>query len=262
MEKETMKKQLSAVSRQQSAVKINPPIPPFSKGEIFPSIKRGLRGVSPLWQRGVRGDFLILIVFIFSLVTSVHAAAVDDIVNNIQKKLSGIHDMKGTFSQTSYLKDIEKTETYAGTFYIKKPSGIMWEYIAPRDEKIIINGTETWIYKKSQKQAIKTRFSKDAYNQVPIALLNALENLGADFDITIMEQDTLNLKPKHQMGFIQEIILKTSSKNFPVKMLKVFDVYGNKITIELKDIKTNNGLDDSLFTFSAPPGVEVFDMRQ
>jgi outer membrane lipoprotein carrier protein len=138
----------------------------------------------------------------------------------------------------------------------------MWEYTAPRDEKIIINGTETWIYKKSQKQVIKTRFSKEAYSQVPIALLNSLENLRADFDITIMEQDTLNLKPKHKMGFIQEIILKTSSKNFPVKTLKVFDVYGNKITIELTDIKTNNGLDDSLFTFTAPPGVEVFDMSQ
>jgi outer membrane lipoprotein carrier protein len=204
----------------------------------------------------------LLFTIHYSLVTSVHAAAVDDVVNSIQKKFSGIHDIKGTFSQTSYLKDIEKTETYAGTFYIKKPSGIMWEYTAPRDEKIIINGTETWIYKKSQKQVIKTKFSKEAYSQVPIALLNSLENIRADFDITIVEQDTLNLKPKHQMGFIQEIILKTSSKIFPVKTLKVFDVYGNKITIELTDIKTNNGLDDSLFIFSAPPGVEVFDMSQ
>jgi outer membrane lipoprotein carrier protein len=197
-----------------------------------------------------------------SLVTVAHAAAVDDIVNDIQKKLAAIHDMKGAFSQVSYLKDLEKTERYSGIFYIKKPSGIMWEYKTPRDEKVIINKTDTWIYKKSQKQAIKTRFSKEAYSQVPIALLNGLENLGADFDITLMEQDMLNLKPRHQMGFIKEIILKTSPKNFPVKILKVLDMYGNNITIELTDIKTNNGLDDSLFTFTVPQGVEVFDMSQ
>ncbi len=207
--------------------------------------------------------FTILIVTChLSLVTVAHAAAVDDIVNDIQKKLAAIHDMKGAFSQVSYLKDLEKTERYSGIFYIKKPSGIMWEYKTPRDEKVIINKTDTWIYKKSQKQAIKTRFSKEAYSQVPIALLNGLENLGADFDITLMEQDMLNLKPRHQMGFIKEIILKTSPKNFPVKILKVLDMYGNNITIELTDIKTNNGLDDSLFTFTVPQGVEVFDMSQ
>jgi len=64
----------------------------------------------------------------------------------------------------------------------------MWEYKAPRDEKVIVNGTDTWIYKKSQKQAVRTRFSKEAYSQVPIALLNNLENLRADFDITLLNE--------------------------------------------------------------------------
>jgi len=45
-------------------------------------------------------------------------------------------------------------------------------------------------------------------------------------------------------------------------MLEIFDTYGNKITITLTGIKTNSGLDDSLFTFTAPPGVEVYDMGQ
>jgi outer membrane lipoprotein carrier protein len=197
-----------------------------------------------------------------SLLHVVHAASVDDIVNDLQKRLSGIHDLKGSFSQTSYLKDLEKTETYSGDFYIKKPSGVMWEYNPPRDEKVIINGTDTWIYRQALKQAIKTRFSREAYSQVPIALLNSLENLRADFYITVMENETLTLKPKHQMGFIREIGIKTSPKNFPVKTLTVFDMYGNVITIELANIKTNSGLADSLFTFTAPQGVEIFDMNQ
>ncbi|RJQ52580.1 MAG: outer membrane lipoprotein carrier protein LolA [Nitrospiraceae bacterium] len=214
-------------------------------------------------------NFLILFILIFSLftvhlslVTGVHAATVDDTVNDLQKKFSGINDIKGAFTQTSYLKDLEKTETYAGTFYIRKPSGIMWEYKAPRDEKVIINGTDTWVYKKSQKQAIKTRFSKEAYSQAPIALLNSMENLRADFDISLMGQDSLKLRPKHQVGVIREMVIKTGAKNFPVKTLKVFDMYGNIITIELADTKTNSGLADSLFVFTAPPGVEVFDMSQ
>jgi len=205
---------------------------------------------------------LLLFTCYVSFAAAVQAATADDIVSDLQKRFSEVHDVKGTFSQTSYLKDIEKTETYSGAFYIKKPSGVMWEYKTPRDERVIINGTDTWIYRQSLKQAIKTRFSREAYSQVPIALLNSLENLRADFDITVMEDETLNLKPKHQMGFIREIVIKTSPKNFPVKTLKVFDIYGNIITIELANIKTNSGLNDSLFTFTAPQGVEVFDMNQ
>jgi len=204
----------------------------------------------------------LLVTCCITFGTAVHAASIDDIVNGLQKRLSEIHDVKGTFSQTSYLKDLEKTEKYSGDFYIKKPSGVMWEYNAPRDEKVIMNGKDTWIYRQALKQAIKTRFSREAYSQVPIALLNSLENLSADFDITVMEDETLTLKPKHQMGFIREIGIKTSPKNFPVRTLKVFDVYGNVITIELANIKTNSGLADSLFTFTPPQGVEIFDMNQ
>ncbi|MBI5741099.1 MAG: outer membrane lipoprotein chaperone LolA [Nitrospirae bacterium] len=210
-------------------------------------------------------SFFIFFIFIVltldsSLFNSLHAAAVDDVVNDVQKRLSSIHDLKGSFTQTSYLKDLEKTETYAGTFYIKKPSGIMWEYKSPRDEKVFIKGEDMWIYKRSQKQAIKSRFSKEAYSQAPITLLSGLENLRSDFDITLTDRDTLDLKPKRRMGSMQEVIIRTASKNFPLKTLKVIDTYGNVITIELADIKTNTGPEDSLFTFTVPQGVEVFDM--
>ncbi|MBI4848942.1 MAG: outer membrane lipoprotein chaperone LolA [Nitrospirae bacterium] len=204
----------------------------------------------------------LLVTFYSSLVTVVHAATADEIVQGMQKRFAEIRDVKGSFSQTSYLKDLERTETYSGTFFIKKPSLLMWEYKTPRDEKVIINGTETWIYKKAQKQAIKTKFSKEAFSQVPIALLNSLENLSADFNAKLMEKDMLDLDPKHRIGFIKEIHLKPDSRNFPIKTLKVFDTYGNIITIELKDVQVNTKLDDALFIFTPPQGVEVYDMGQ
>ncbi len=109
---------------------------------------------------------------------------------------------------------------------------------------------------------IRTRFSKEAYSQAPIALLGSLGNLKADFDITMIEDDTLELRPRHRMGVIKKLVLKTSSRDLLIKMLTVFDVYGNKIVIELKDVKINPGLDDALFIFKVPPGVEVFDFNQ
>ncbi len=183
-------------------------------------------------------------------------------VNEIQNKLSKINDITGRFSQTSYIKDLEQTQKYSGSFFIKKPFQMMWEYKKPRDEKVVIHDTDTWIYKKSQNQVIKTKFSKEAYSQVPIALLGSLENLRDDFDITMTAENAIQLVPKQRIVSIKTLLLETVSGDFPLKMFTIFDKYGNIIMIELTDIEINPGLDDSFFLFKIPPGAEVFDLSQ
>ncbi len=207
---------------------------------------------------------VIALLIISSLAVSTHASAagVDNLVNRIQKKFSGIKDISGTFSQSSYIRDIEQTQKYSGRFFIKKPSRMMWEYSSPRDEKVIINNTDTWIYRKSLNQVIKMKFTKKAYSQVPIALLDSLENIRTDFDIRMTKENALQLKPKHRVGMIKTLVLETAPGNFPIKMFTIFDTYGNVIMIELNDIKINSGLKDSLFVFKVPPGAEVFDMGE
>ncbi len=205
---------------------------------------------------------MLFLTFIFSLSTSIQASTVDDTVETIQKRLATINDIKGTFSQTSYIKDLEETQKYSGSFFIKKPFQMMWEYEKPRDEKVVIQDTDTWIYKKSQNQVIKTKFSKEAYSQVPIALLGSLENLRADFDINMPVKNALQLMPKRRIGSIKTLLLETVSGDFPLKTFTIFDIYGNIIMIELIDVKTNPGIDDSFFIFKVPPGAEVFDLSQ
>jgi outer membrane lipoprotein carrier protein len=200
--------------------------------------------------------------FLILLSTSAFAADVDETVGAIQKKFGLINDIKGTFSQSSYLKDLEQTQKYSGTFFIKKPSMTMWEYAKPRDEKIIIRDTDTWIYKKSQNQVIRTKSSKESYNQAPIAFLGSMEKLMDDFSITMPEKNALTLMPKRKMGLIKMLVLEIMPGEFPVKMFTVFDTYGNIIMIELTDLEINPGLDDSLFMFKIPPGAEVFDYSQ
>ena len=206
--------------------------------------------------------FKIQIILFFLLSTVSYASTLDEVVGRIEKTYSEIKDVKGRFSQTSYIKDLEKTEKYEGEFFIKKPSSMRWNFSKPRDEEIIIKENDIWIYKKSEKQALKSAFSKDAYNHVPIALLNNFGDLKNNFDIKLIKDDTLELTPKRRMGFINKLLLEVNSTDFPVKTFSVFDVYGNKINITIKDVKINSGLEDSIFIFKLQPGVEVFDLNQ
>jgi chaperone LolA len=197
-----------------------------------------------------------------SIVSTSHASTVDEFVGRIQKIYGEIKDVQGRFSQTSHIKDLDKIERYEGEFFIRKPSSMRWNFSKPRDEEVIIRENDIWIYKKSEKQALKSAFSKDAYSQVPIALLNNFGDLKNDFDIKLIKDDTLELTPKRRMGFINKLLLEVNSTDFPVKTFSVFDVYGNKIDITVKDVKINSGLEDSIFIFKLQPGVEIFDLNQ
>ena len=205
--------------------------------------------------------FLTLTVLFISAVTA-NAATLDETVEMIQKEFKTIKDIKGSFSQTSYIKDLEEKQEFSGTFFLLKPSHMMWEYNKPRDEKVVINDTETWIYKRSQNQVIKTTFSKESYSQVPIAILQSFENIRNDFDITMPEENALQLIPKQKLGFIKTLVIETATDGFPIKMFTIIDTYGNIIMIELKQIKTNLGLGVSTFIFKVPQGAEVFDMSR
>ncbi len=199
---------------------------------------------------------------LLSIVSTSHASTVDEVVGRIQKIYGEIKDVQGKFFQTSHIKDLDKIERYEGEFFIKKPSSMRWNFSKPRDEEVIIKENDIWIYKKSEKQALKSAFSKDAYNHVPIALLNNFGDLKNDFDIKLIKDDTLELTPKRRMGFINKLLLEINSTDFPVKTFSVFDVYGNKINITIKNVKINSGLEDSIFTFKLQPGVEIFDLNQ
>jgi outer membrane lipoprotein carrier protein len=217
-------------------------------------------------ESGVRNGILLLFILLVPICTFQNALAevngADSLVAEVETKLAAINDLSGSFTQSSYIKDLEETQQYAGEFYIKKPSSIMWEYKSPRDEKIIMQKDTTWIHKKSQNQVIKSTFSKESYNQAPIAMLTSMVKLKDDYDITMPEKNALHLIPKRKIGSVQMIVIETLSGNFPVRTLTIFDNYGNIVIIELSDVKINQKLDASLFQFITPPGAEVYDMSQ
>ncbi len=212
---------------------------------------------------GLRGKKIILLLCTLLFLPSViSAATADKEVERLRKYFSGVTDISGSFSQTSYIKDIEETQKFSGIFFIKKPSSLMWEYDSPRDEKVIIRDTVTWIYRKNDNQVLKSQFNKKALSRVPLALLTSIDTISNDYDISMTEENALQLNPKKPMGFIRTMIFELAPSGFPIKMFTVIDTYGNIIMIELSDIKTNPGLEDSLFEFTPPPGTEVFDLNE
>jgi len=202
-----------------------------------------------------KGIFIILFLFLATIPSLCQASSHEDEASRIQKAYEELKDISGNFIQKSYIKDLKRTDTYKGRFYIKA-SKFRWEYAGDKPQTIYISGDKLIIYQKKEKQAYITKFDRSTYGQSPIILLGGLGDIRKDFDI-LSKDGRLILKPKSQMGNISQIEVTTTEDEFPVKSLTIVDLHSNKTQIEFRDIKVNTGLKDRLFEFTPPEGVTI-----
>ena len=99
---------------------------------------------------------LFVLATILSLYTSLPAASIDKKIQNIQKAYENVADIKGSFLQKSYIKDLKRTDTYKGQFFIKIPMRMKWEYTGEVAQEVFIDNDEIIIYQKKERQVYKT----------------------------------------------------------------------------------------------------------
>jgi len=194
-------------------------------------------------------------VFVFLAIFLIPCNVLSDEVSDIEEAYKGLKDIKGSFTQKSYIKDLKKTLTYKGTFAIKFPSMMRFGYDG---SDVIINGKEIVIIQKAERQAFTGRFDPSLYGQTPIALLGGFAKIKDEFNISIKDKKLL-LKPKHKMAEIVSIEITLVEGNFPIGSLKIIDSYSNTIEIELEKIKTNSAIARSYFDIKIPEGFHTYE---
>jgi len=203
-------------------------------------------------------SFFSLITLPIFTCSALSASSLDEKIQKIQKAYENIRDIKGNFVQKSYIKDLKRTDTYRGQFFIKMPQKFRWEYKGKAYQEVIINNDEIIVYQKKERQAFRGKFDRNTYGQAPIALLSGFGRIQEEFSLS--ENDGyLLLKPKNQMGSIISIEIETSKDEFPISSFIIKDSHSNKIEITLRDIKVNTGLTDGLFNLSLQEGIKIYE---
>lgn len=190
------------------------------------------------------------------------AETLEDIINKVQENYENTTDLEANFTQESLIKTMDKIEKSEGKVYIKKPGKMRWDYKKPKRQEIVIESGTIWLYQPEQKQVLKAPFSDSPQNRTPASFLSGVGRLKDDFEIKLSRGSSnyiMGLTPKGMKGNIEKIFLEVDSKEFNIVSFSLFDIYGNKTTVTLKDIKVNKGLRDSIFKFKVPDGVKVIE---
>lgn len=175
------------------------------------------------------------------------------ILKEVQGKYETINDISADFTQAGQGGNSTK-----GKFFYKKEQKIRIEF---KNLTIIANGQTTWNYNRKDNKVIISNYDESD----PFAL--SMEKLVYDYpknsvvkDLSKNNQKILELTPQSSEYNFKNIKIWIDKDNLINKV--VFeDITSGTTEITFSGYNLNSGLTDSKFSFTAPEGCSVIDLR-
>lgn len=189
---------------------------------------------------------MFFLVAFCPLLTSAGVAAAEPVIDTIKRSYESIRDLQGGFRQESVIKELGETKKASGRFFIKKGK-MRWEYAEPEKQTIVVSGGEMLVKQAGNAEIMRGKFDAAAYGQTPLALLSGLGDVERDFHVKQEGASAIVLAPKADMGVVRTIRIEIGRGAFPVKTLRLTDIYGNINLFALEGVKINKGIGDEVF---------------
>ena len=179
---------------------------------------------------------------------------------NINNYLNEIQSIQANFKQTIFSSENNVIDYSEGSFLLKKPGKIIWNFTAPNIKKIVVHNQKITTYDANLNQVLIVPFS-DRYQSSLANILLKNDSLMSYYQIS---SETTN-ENVYSVVLVQKGSndLFTRMKITVVEMLltkiKLWDTSGQSIDIRFDNIILNASLSDASFKFSIPKGADVFD---
>ena len=179
---------------------------------------------------------------------------------NINEYLNEIHSLQASFKQSIYSPANDVIDYTEGSFLLKKPGNIMWEFTVPSLKRIIVRNQKISTYDANLNQVVIVPFS-DRYQSSLANILLKNDSLMSYYQISsetsnnniysvfLVQKESNNLFTKMKITVVEMLLTE----------IKLWDASGQSIAIIFDDVILNAPLVDSSFEFSFPKGVDVFD---
>jgi len=184
----------------------------------------------------------------------------------IQQKYEKVSTFEANFTQESYVKMMNQTQSVKGTVKIKKPGKMKWVYGAPDTQTLISDGKTLWLYVPEEEQATKVPVESIYSSNTPALFLAGKGKLTRSFNVESVNEENKNilvtLVPKNEDQSLARLVLYANKKNYQITGSTVYDKLGNKTEIRFSRIRINREIPEEQFQLKTPPGVEILDYTQ
>jgi outer membrane lipoprotein carrier protein len=211
----------------------------------------------------------ILILFILLILpagTLFAETSEQQALDSIQRQYEKVSTFEADFTQRSYVKMMNQTQSVKGTVKIKKPGKMKWVYGAPDTQILISDGKNLWLYVPEEEQATRVPVESIYSSNTPALFLAGKGKLTQSFNVESVSEENKNilvtLVPKNDDQGLARLILHADKKNYQITGSTVYDKLGNKTEIRFSQIRINREIPEEQFQLKTPPGVEILDYTQ
>ena len=201
----------------------------------------------------------LLSILLFSSLSISSAVAEDLPIVQLKAFLHNSASLTADFKQVSLDKNGDPKQTSFGKFFLNRPGKFRWNYLKPFVQEIVSNGGKVWFYDADLEQVTVKKLD-DSLGSTPALLLTGQVNLEEKFKLEEQGRgDGLNwikLAPKDEESGFKYIFIGLEKGQ--LAGMELSDNFGQLTRIYFSNIQINPTLNDSLFNFVAPKGVDVF----
>lgn len=199
-------------------------------------------------------------ILIFTIGLSGYAQADQAPIAQLKAFLKASASLSADFKQVSFNKAGQASQTSVGQFYLSRPGKFRWNYQKPFAQEIVSNSNKVWFYDADLEQ-VTVKQLDDSLGSTPALLLTGqvdidekfvLEEQGSDDDL-----NWIRLSPKNEESGFKYILIGLNHGQ--LGGMELSDNFGQLTRIYFSNIQLNPALNDSLFDFKAPQGVDVFE---
>ena len=130
------------------------------------------------------------------------------------------------------------------------------------DEQTISDGKTIWLYLVDEEEVMISN-ATDGIDNTPLKLLTSLDENYVATLTGIDAQGIATIELANPKGQYKRVTLKINAKKSELKSADIYYEDGNKLVINVEEMKFDQKLDDKFFTFDTKkhPKVDVIDMR-
>jgi len=181
------------------------------------------------------------------------------VVRRIEERQARTSDLVGRFTQSYRSGMLGREVVERGVVSIKRPGRMRWEYKDPESKLFVSDGHTFYFYVPADRQVIVSE--QDTQRSLAARLLSGRGGLLDEFDVSLeepLEEGVVRLKmvPRREEADIARAWVDAETTG-RIRSILIEDPQGNRTQYRFENVRENTGLDDRLFRFEVPKGVEV-----
>ncbi|MDD9884456.1 MAG: outer membrane lipoprotein chaperone LolA [Gammaproteobacteria bacterium] len=208
---------------------------------------------------------VVTVATVATVSTVAPAAAADSPgMQALQRFFSEVASLEARFEQVVLDENLNPIDTGRGVLRIQRPGRFRWDYAPPAAQVIVGDGARVWLYDVELAQ-VTVRSQARALGRSPAIWLAGgdadledayrIEDLGARGRI-----DWLNLIPRDAESEFSAVRVGFEAQK--LHRIELIDSLEQRTRIRFFDLRENATVDDSLFQFTPPAGVDVIDQTE